>query len=103
MSRISYDGVVVVYRYYMSERLKLEGETEKMGVCMTAVELMATPCTKSLWEAEVVGTSMEEMRAVARATTGASFAGRERAAVGVERIRSAPALASICHVLCVKD
>ena len=81
-----------------------------MGVCMTAVELMATPCTKSLWEAEVVGTSMEEMRAVTRATTGASFAGssppslgRERAAVGVERSRSAPALASICHVLCVKD
>ena len=73
-----------------------------MGVCMTAVELMALPA-KSLWEAEVVGTSMEEMRAVARATTGASFAGRERAAVGVERIRSAPALASICHVLCVKD
>ena len=73
-----------------------------MGVCMTALELMALPA-KSLWEAEVVGTSMEEMRAVARATTGASFAGRERAAVGVERILSTPALASICHVLCVKD
>ena len=60
-----------------------------MGVCMTSVELMALP-TKSVWEAEVVGTSMEEMRAVTRATTGASFAGssppflgRERAAVGV--------------------
>ena len=40
--------------YYISERLKLEGETENRGVCrkeqegMTAVVLMATPCTKSL-------------------------------------------------------
>ena len=57
-----------------------------------------------VWEAEVVGTSMEEMRAGTRATTGASFAGssppflgRERAAVGVERIRSAPSLAREYH------
>ena len=41
--------------YYISERLKLEGETENMSVCtkerergMTAEALMATPCTKSL-------------------------------------------------------
>ena len=40
--------------YYIGERLKLEGKTENMGVCtkeqegMTAVVLMATPCTKSL-------------------------------------------------------
>ena len=40
--------------YYIGERLKLEGKTEDMGVCtkeqecMTAVKLMATPCTKSL-------------------------------------------------------
>ena len=38
----------------IGERLKLEGETENMGVWtkkrrgMTAVVLMATPCTKSL-------------------------------------------------------
>ena len=40
--------------YYMCWRLKLEGETEKMGVCtkerkgVTAAVLMATPCTNSL-------------------------------------------------------
>ena len=39
---------------YIDERLKLEGETENMGICtkerkgMTAEVLMATPCTKSL-------------------------------------------------------
>ena len=39
--------------YYIGERLKLEGETENMGVCtkerksITAEVLMATPCTKS--------------------------------------------------------
>ena len=38
--------------YYIRWRLKLEGETENMGVCtkerkgVTAEELMATPCTK---------------------------------------------------------
>ena len=43
----------VVY-YYIGERLKLEGETENMGVCtkerkgVTAEVLMATPCTNSL-------------------------------------------------------
>ena len=37
--------------YYICERLKLEGETENMGFCtkerksVTAVVLMATPCT----------------------------------------------------------
>ena len=40
--------------YYIGERLELEGKTENMGVCMkeqegmTAVALMATPCTNSL-------------------------------------------------------
>ena len=40
--------------YNISERLKLEGETENMGVCtkerkgVTAEVLMATPCTNSL-------------------------------------------------------
>ena len=40
--------------YYICWRLKLEGETENMGVCtkeqkgVTAEVLMATPCTKSL-------------------------------------------------------
>ena len=40
--------------YYIGERLKLEGKTEKMGVCtkerkgVTAEVLMATPCPKSL-------------------------------------------------------
>ena len=40
--------------HYIGERLKLEGETESMGVCtkerkgMTAEVLMATPCTKSM-------------------------------------------------------
>ena len=40
--------------YYICWRLKLEGETENMGVCtkeqecMTAVVLMATPCANSL-------------------------------------------------------
>ena len=40
--------------YYICKRLKLEGETENMGVCtkarkgVTAVVLMATPCTNSL-------------------------------------------------------
>ena len=40
--------------YYIRWRLKLEGETENMGICtkerkgMTAEVLMATPCTKSL-------------------------------------------------------
>ena len=40
--------------YYMCWRLKLEGQTEKMGVCtkerkgVTAEVLMATPCTNSL-------------------------------------------------------
>ena len=42
--------------YYMRWRLKLEGETENMGVCtkerkgVTAAVLMATPCTNSLQE-----------------------------------------------------
>jgi hypothetical protein len=46
----SYDDVY----YYIRWRLKLEGETEKMGVCtkerkgVTAAVLMATPCTNSL-------------------------------------------------------
>ena len=40
--------------YYIRWRLKLEGETENMGVCtkerkgVTAAVLMATPCTDSL-------------------------------------------------------
>ena len=40
--------------YYMRWRLKLEGETENMGVCtkerkgVTAEVLMATPCTNPL-------------------------------------------------------
>ena len=40
--------------YYMRWRLKLEGETENMGVCtkerkgITAAVLMAAPCTNSL-------------------------------------------------------
>ena len=40
--------------YYIRWRLKLEGETENMGVCtkewkgVTAAVLMATPCTNSL-------------------------------------------------------
>ena len=40
--------------YYIRWRLKLEGETENMGVCtkerkgVTAEVLMATPCTNSL-------------------------------------------------------
>ena len=40
--------------YYIRWRLKLEGETENMGVCtkerkgITAEVLMATPCTNSL-------------------------------------------------------
>ena len=43
-----------VYCYYICGRLKLEGETETMGVCTkehkggTAQVLMATPCTNSL-------------------------------------------------------
>ena len=46
--------VVVVVYYYIRWRLKLEGETENMGVCtkerkgVTAEDLMATPCTNSL-------------------------------------------------------
>ena len=40
--------------YYMCWRLKLEGETENMGVCtkerkgVAAEGLLATPCTNSL-------------------------------------------------------
>ena len=40
--------------HYIGERLKLEGETESMGVCtkerkgVAAEVLMATPCTNSL-------------------------------------------------------
>ena len=40
--------------YYICQRLKLEGETENMGVCTkerkgdTAEILMGTPCTNSL-------------------------------------------------------
>ena len=43
-----------VYRYDVCWRLKLEGETENMGVCtkerkgVAAEVLMATPCTNSL-------------------------------------------------------
>ena len=46
-----YDGDVY---YYIRWSLKLEGETENMGVCtkerkgVTAAVLMATPCTNSL-------------------------------------------------------
>ena len=41
--------------YYIRWRLKLEGETENMGVCMkerkgiTAAVLVATPCTNRRW------------------------------------------------------
>ena len=44
--------------YYICQRLKLEGETENMGVCTkerkgdTTEVLMATPCTKSLGVSE---------------------------------------------------
>ena len=44
----------VCYMYYICWRLKLERETEEMGVCtkerkgVTAEVLMATPCTNSL-------------------------------------------------------
>ena len=47
------DDVYYYVYYYINERLKLEGKTENMGVCtkeqecMTAVVLMATPCTHS--------------------------------------------------------
>jgi hypothetical protein len=43
----------VCYMYYICWRLKLERETEEMGVCtkerkgVTAEVLMATPCTNS--------------------------------------------------------
>ena len=46
--------------YYIRWRLKLEGETENMGVCtkerkgVTAAVLMATPCTNSLGGERVV-------------------------------------------------
>ena len=42
--------------YYIRWRLKLEGETENMGVCtkerkgVTAAVLMATPCTIFFFE-----------------------------------------------------
>ena len=45
--------MMMMFIYYICERLKLEGETENMGVCtkerkgVTAVVLMATPCTNS--------------------------------------------------------
>ena len=46
--------MMMMFIYYICERLKLEGETENMGVCtkerkgVTAVVLMATPCTKGV-------------------------------------------------------
>ena len=54
--------------YYICWRLKLEGETENMGVCtkerkgVAAEVLMATPCTDSLVEEERrwFGMSIEE-------------------------------------------
>ena len=48
--------------YYIRWRLKLEGETENMGVCtkerkgVTAAVLMATPCTNSLGGAAALAT-----------------------------------------------
>ena len=53
LGRRHFDDDDDVY-YYIRWRLKLEGETENMGVCtkerkgITAAVLMATPCTNSL-------------------------------------------------------
>ena len=52
--RCDIDGVGDDVYYYVRWRLKLEGETENMGVCtkerkgITAAVLMAAPCTNSL-------------------------------------------------------
>ena len=46
--------MMMFIKYYIRWRLKLEGETENMGVCtkerkgVTAAVLMAAPCNKSL-------------------------------------------------------
>ena len=76
--------------YYIGERLKLEGETENRGVCtkeqegMTAVVLMATPCTKSLEcerEGHKHGGDEGRKRCWKFATKGSTCRGRRRAAL----------------------
>ena len=49
---------------------------------------MATPCTRSLWDVKVGGTSMEEMRGAGFAGSAPPFLGRERAAVDIDKPRS---------------
>ena len=51
--------MMMMFIYYICERLKLEGETENMGVCtkerkgVTAAVLMATPCTDG-WRTNLI-------------------------------------------------
>ena len=81
---------------YICWRLKLEGKTEKMGVCtkerkgVTAAVLMATPCvtpcTNSLGgeTVKVGGTGMKDVGGAVLAGSSPPFLGRERAAVDVD-------------------
>ena len=75
--------------YYIRWRLKLEGETENMGVCtkerkgVTAAVLMATPCTHSLG-GERGGQKHEGCGGAVLAGSTPPFLGRERAAVDVD-------------------
>ena len=79
--------------YYMCWRLKLEGETENMGVCtkerksVTAEVLMATPCTNSLGGesgGQKLSQKHEGCGGAVLAGSSPPFLGRERAAVDVD-------------------
>ena len=79
--------VVVVVYYYIRWRLKLEGETENMGVCTkerrggTAEVLMAPLPALIHWEVKLGGTSMKDVGGASFAGSSPPFLGRERAAV----------------------
>ena len=79
--------------YYIRWRLKLEGETENIGVCTkerkgdTAEVLMATLITLPAlihWEVKVGGRSMKDVGGAVLAGSALPFLGRERAAVDVD-------------------
>ena len=79
--------------YYICWRLKLEGETENMGVCtkerkgVAAEVLMATPCTNSLGGesgGHKHGGDVGRRLCWKFCTSSPPFLGRERAAVDVD-------------------
>ena len=82
--------------YYNCWRLKLEGETENMGVCTkerrggTAEVLMAPLPALIHWEVKLGGTSMKDVGGASFAGSSPPFLGRERAAVDVDPERRSP-------------